>query len=91
MGKPTTPSARADAVLLPHLDAAYNLARWLTRNDHDAEVVVQEAFVRAMRYFHAFRGGDGLRQRAACIRVRRALEAPVGVGQLHKVEVVVPG
>ena len=55
---PTTPSARADAVLLPHLDAAYNLARWLTRNDHDAEDVVQEAFVRAMRYFHAFRGGD---------------------------------
>jgi len=42
---------RADS-LLPHLDAAYNLARWLTRDDHDAEDVVQEAFMRAFRYEH---------------------------------------
>jgi RNA polymerase sigma-70 factor (ECF subfamily) len=43
---------------LPHLDAAYNLARWFTRNDKDAEDVVQEAYLRALRHFAAFQGGD---------------------------------
>jgi RNA polymerase sigma factor (sigma-70 family) len=46
-----------DAVLA-HLDAAYNLARWLTRNKQDAEDVVQEAYLRAFRFFPGFRGGD---------------------------------
>jgi RNA polymerase sigma-70 factor (ECF subfamily) len=51
-------SARFEQAVVPHLDAAYNLARWLTRNDHDAEDVVQEAFLRALRFFGGFRGGD---------------------------------
>jgi len=44
--------------VLPHLDAAYNLARWLTHNDHDAEDVVQEASLRALRFFESFRGDN---------------------------------
>ena len=47
---------RFELLTLPHLDAAYNLARWLTRNDQDAQDVVQEAALRALRYFAGFRG-----------------------------------
>jgi len=50
--------ARFEQTVLPHLDAAYNLARWLTRNDTDAADVVQEAFLRALKFFGGFRGGD---------------------------------
>ncbi len=54
--RPTDPELPSTAeLLLPYLDAAYNLARWLVRNDHDAEDVVQEAFMRASRY--GCRGG----------------------------------
>ena len=49
---------RFETVALPHLDAAANLARWLTRNDDDAQDVVQEAMLRAMRYFGSFRGDN---------------------------------
>jgi RNA polymerase sigma-70 factor (ECF subfamily) len=48
-----------DEVVLPHLDAAYRLARWLLRNEHDAEDVVQDASLRALRYFRTFTGGNG--------------------------------
>jgi RNA polymerase sigma-70 factor (ECF subfamily) len=48
-----------EQVTLPHLDAAHNLARWLTQDGHAAEDVVQEAYFRAARYFGSFRGGDG--------------------------------
>jgi len=47
-----------EQVVLPHLDAAYNLARWLVRSPADAEDVVQEACLRALRFFDGFRGGD---------------------------------
>ena len=47
---------RFEAIALPHLDAAYNLARWLTRNDHDADDVLQEAMLRAYRHFDGLRG-----------------------------------
>jgi RNA polymerase sigma-70 factor (ECF subfamily) len=48
-----------DEIVLPHLDAAYRLARWLLRNEHDAEDAVQEASLRALRYFGTFTGGNG--------------------------------
>jgi RNA polymerase sigma factor (sigma-70 family) len=49
---------RFEESVLPHLDAANNLARWLTRDDSDAEDLVQEAYLRAFRFFDGFRGGD---------------------------------
>jgi RNA polymerase sigma-70 factor, ECF subfamily len=48
---------RFRTVMLPHLDAAYGFARWLTRDPVTAQDVAQEAMLRALRYFHAFRGG----------------------------------
>jgi RNA polymerase sigma-70 factor, ECF subfamily len=57
-----------DDVVLPHLQAASRLARWLMRNEHDAEDVVQEASLRALRYFLTFSGGNG---RAWFLRIVR--------------------
>jgi RNA polymerase sigma factor (sigma-70 family) len=50
--------ARFEAQALPHLDAAYNLARWLSRSPADADDIVQDAMLRAFRAFDGFRGGD---------------------------------
>lgn len=50
--------ASFDEIILPHLDAAHNLARWLMRGSDDAEDVVQDACLRALRYFGTFRGGS---------------------------------
>jgi RNA polymerase sigma-70 factor (ECF subfamily) len=49
---------RFEQTVLPHLDAAYNLARWLTRNEQDAQDVTQEAFLRAFRFFDGYQGGN---------------------------------
>ena len=57
-----------DEVIVPHLTAAHGLARWLMRNPYDAEDVVQEASLRAFRYFRTFTGGDG---RAWLLRIVR--------------------
>ena len=51
-------SSDFEEVALPHLHHAYNLARWLARNDQDAEDIVQEAYLRAFRFYCHFRGGD---------------------------------
>jgi RNA polymerase sigma factor (sigma-70 family) len=51
-------AATFEQVVLPHLDAAYNLARWLVRNTHDAEDIVQEAYLRAFKFFGGYQGGD---------------------------------
>ena len=45
--------------LVNHLEASYNLAKWLTQNEHDAEDVVQDAYLRAIRHFGSFQGGEG--------------------------------
>ena len=60
--------ASFEEIVLPHLDAAYRLARWLMRNEHDAEDVVQEASLRAFRYFRTFTSGNG---RAWFLRIVR--------------------
>ena len=51
-------TAQFEAIALPHFRSAYNLARWLVRNDRDAEDVVQEAYMRAFKFFGNYRGGD---------------------------------
>ncbi|HYL58415.1 MAG TPA: sigma-70 family RNA polymerase sigma factor [Candidatus Acidoferrales bacterium] len=47
-----------EAAFLPHLDAAFNLANWIVRDDHDAQDIVQEAYLRALRFARGYRGGD---------------------------------
>jgi RNA polymerase sigma-70 factor (ECF subfamily) len=66
-----------DEMILPHLDAAHNLARWLVRGSDDAEDVVQEACLRAFRYFGTFRGGNA---RAWLLRIVRT----TAFGRLQK-------
>jgi RNA polymerase sigma-70 factor (ECF subfamily) len=69
MDPPLPPGpATAEQVILPHLDAAYNLARWLVRDPVLAEDAVQDAAVRALSYFASFKGGDA---RAWLLRIVR--------------------
>jgi len=57
-----------ERIVLPHLDAAYNLARWFAGNDHDAQDIAQEACVRAFRFIGGHRGGDGRAWLLAIVR-----------------------
>ena len=74
---------RFEAVALPHLDAAYTLARYLMRDDAAAQDVVQEAYLRALKYFDRYRGGDARAWVLAIVRNtshtwrRQASEPPV--------------
>jgi RNA polymerase sigma factor (sigma-70 family) len=69
-GRPTVPPEGAgfEQLVLPHLDAAHNVARWLVRDASLAEDVTQDAMLRALRYYPSFRGGDA---RAWLIRIVR--------------------
>jgi RNA polymerase sigma-70 factor (ECF subfamily) len=60
--------ARFEETILPHLNAAYNLARWMVRNEQDAQDVVQDAYLRAYRFFDGFHGGDGRAWLLAIVR-----------------------
>ena len=57
-----------ERLVLPHLDDAYTLARYLLRNEHDAQDVVQDAVLRALRYFDGFRDGDARAWLLAIVR-----------------------
>ena len=91
---------RFKRLILPHLDAAYTLAFWLTRNDEQAQDVVQEAFLRAFRFFGSFRGEDGRPWllkivRNACYELlerERAAGAPEELDeQVHTPDSAAPG
>jgi|SRR5579864_789124 len=62
------PRQTFEEVVLPHLDAAYNYARWLTRNEADAQDVVQDAYVRALRFFASLRSDDARAWLLAIVR-----------------------
>lgn len=59
---------RFEALVLPHMNAAFNLARWLTQSDQDGEDVVQEACLRAFRFFDSFQGDQGRAWLLAIVR-----------------------
>jgi len=60
--------AQFERLVTPHLDAAYNLARWLAGNDHDAQDIAQDACVRAFRFVGGCRGSDGRAWLLAIVR-----------------------
>ena len=77
-----------EQVMLPHLDAAHNLARWLVRDPSIAEDVVQDAYERACKYFAAFRGGSG---RAWLLQIVRNAAYSTLKAQRRRMEVSLSG
>lgn len=75
-----------ERTVLPYLGSAYNLARWLTRNQHDAEDIVQEAFLRALRSFDTFTVGRDARAWLLTI-VRNACHTAYRQSRLHETTV----
>ena len=65
---PSSRRAHFEREVLPHLDAAYNLARWLLRNEQDAEDVTQDSMLRAYRFFDGFRGTNAKAWLLAIVR-----------------------
>ena len=59
---------RFETLVLPHVNSAFNVARWLTRNDQDAQDVLQEAYLRAFKFFPGFRGEDARAWLLAIVR-----------------------
>ena len=91
----TDQQAQFEQLVLPHLDAAYNLARWLAGNDHDAEDIVQDACVRAFRFGGGFRGGNSrawlltIVRNTACSWLRKnrpQAAVPLGEDELAEIE-----
>ena len=89
---------RFEQAVLPHLDAAYNLARWLLRDAHDAEDIVQQSCLRALDGFDRFRGGDTRAWlltivRNACfshLRRRRRRHDDVGTSESIDTQLIAP-
>ena len=67
---------RFEALIVPHLDSAYTLARYILRDEHDAQDAVQDAALRAFRYFASYRDGDPRAWFLAIVRNRSASHAP---------------
>src|ERR1700730_12896352 len=71
-----------EEIVLPHLDAAFNYARWLTRSEADAEDVVQDAYMRAFKFFSSFRGEDARAWLLTIVRNTWYGRFPRGAGRL---------
>ena len=77
-------TGRIERLIMPHLDAAYNLARWLTRSDEDAADIVHEAFLRALRYADSYEGGSARAWWLAIVRTTYLTWlAKTGVARSH--------
>src|SRR6516164_3026548 len=68
---PARKLALFEQTVIPHLNAAYNLSRWLTRNSEDADDLVQESYLKAFRSFETFKGNDAAEARAWLLTVVR--------------------